>query len=493
MGISQVFLVLVRLLVLVVLARWITPAEFGLAGIVLLVVGFSDMIAGLGISLAIIQRKELSDGHIVAGWGINLAMSLMFAAMLYAASSTFAFYAGQEELVPLFQLSVLLFPINACSAIPKALLSRELRFKRLAVIDMVAFTLGYGIVGIVLAVQNYGALSLLSASLARAFLSMFLLWWVAPRFRFQRVSWQVCKDLLAVGPGYGIAQVGNYLARNADRFVVFKVFGAATLGVYTQAFMLAQHPENFLGQTIDQVLFPIMSSCQDDLQWVRRTFCRGCVLFGAFISPLTIPLITASTEVVLIALGPQWEEAGPVFQVMAFLLVIHFVNKLNICLTRATGAVYRRAWRIWMHLVLVLAFVWIGSSYNLIMVAIGVGVAALINLIMMTQLSLYLMQMSWGTFLKQFVRPGSIYIAVLAITWCATDLTRDAIAIDAAVVAVSLLVTFGIYASLIAFAPGLLLGDESQWMLNSIWKAIPSRFRDVRLVQQFLHQARVAS
>ena len=493
LGSSQAFLILIRLLVLIILARWITPEEFGLAGLVLLIVVFSDMVAGLGIVQAMVQRKNLNDQHISAGFAIVFLLSLVFAGALYLASPAISRYAEQDSLGPLLQIAVLIFPINACLVIPKALLQRKLMFKQLAASEVIAFSMGYGLVGVVMALLGFGAVTLLAASIARSFLSACLLWWFAPKFRFSIPGREACQDLLKVGPGFGIAQIGNYLARNSDRFVVFHTFGPAAMGIYDRAFMLSQYPEKFLGQTMDHVLFPIMSNCQDDLERVKRAFCRGCILFAGFSFPCTIPLIVASTEIVVVVLSPQWAPAGPVFRVLAFLLAIRFLNKLNECLTRAVGAVYRRAWRIWVHLLMILVFVWIGSIYGLVPVAIGVGVAAVLNFLLMTHLSLKLLKMSWLTYLRQFIRPGSAYVVTLVTAWVVAAIVREATGSNVLVIASSFVITVLFYTVMLLKNPSLILGAEADWILNALWNAVPTRLHHFKPIRRLLHQDPLAS
>ena len=494
-GSSQAFLIVIRLLVMIVLARFITPKEFGLAELVLLIIGFSDMIAGMGILPAIVQRKDLNDEHLSAGFVTIFLLSLFFAIAFFLLAPAIATYTEYESLTQLLQFAVLLFPINACTVVPKALMLRNLKFKQLALVEMVAFTVGYGLVGIVMALMGYGAVTLLAASIARASLYLVLLWRFTPRISYCWPGRLAYQELLSVGPGYGIAQIGNYLARNADRVVVFQAFGAAAMGIYGRAFMLSEYPERLLGQTMDHVLFPVIASCQDDMERVKKAFCRGSVLFAAFSFPATIPLIVASDEIVSLVLGPQWVAAGPVFQILAFLLVIRFLNKLNECLTRAAGAVYRRAWRIWLHLPMILFFAWMGTRVDqgLVPVAIGVGIAALLNYIQMTQLSLELLGLSWSNYFKQFVRPGTVYAITLVATGAVAMIVRRTTHADILVLVSSLLVPILVYATLLLKNPNIVLGAESNWILNALWSTVPSRLRGYWLVQRMLHQQPAAS
>lgn len=480
-------MILVRLLVMVILARWITPAEFGTAELVLLIIGFSNMVAGMGITPAIVQRKDLEDRHVTAGLATVGFFSLSFAVFFFALSPTIAAFAEKPSLTPLLQLAVLLFPLNACVAVPKALLQRSLQFKRLAIIEIIAFTLGYGLVGAGMALMGFGAVTLLAASLARATLYATLVWRVAPKFRFEIPTRQAFADLMKMGPGFGIAQIGNYLAKNADRAIVFRAFGDAAMGIYGRAFMLGEYPEQVLGRTLDQVLFPVMSSCQDSQERLRRVYRRGCVLLASFSFPCIIPLIIASDEVVLLVLGPQWSQAGPIFRVIAFVLAIRFLNKLNECLTRAVGAVYRRAWRVWSHAAMIVIFAWVGSQFDLNKVVVCVGLATVIYSFLMMHLSLKLLGVSWAAHLASLKRPTLVFAFTLTVAWLVAALIRQHEGANLSVIAICLFVPLLVHTTILIKWPRLLFGAESEWMLNAIWNTLPSQFRSIRFIQLLLH------
>ena len=141
---------------------------------------------------------------------------------------------------------------------------------------------------------------------------------------------------------------------------------------------------------------------------------------------------------------------------------------------------------------MVLIFASVGSHFGLIWVAVGVATAALLNFLLMTQLSLKLVGMSWSCFLGQFIKPASIYGVSLLTTWFAAIATREATNSDLLVIGSSILVPIVLYGTLIVMAPSLLLGAETRWIFDVLWGTVPLRFRELRLVQQVLRHGEAA-
>ena len=492
MGSGQIILIVVRLMVLAILARWLGPAEFGLVGMVLVILGFFELLAGMGIAQAIVQRKDLEERHIAAGLVLIVSMSLGISLLLYFASGALSRFLGREELAPVLQMTTVIFPLKALGTMPLAVLLRNLRFKALALIEIVSFTLGYGLVGIVLALLGFGVWSLVAAFAGRVILETIFAWIAMPRFRFSSMNAQTFKEILSIGPGFAVAQLGGNLSVSVDRVIVFKIFGAAATGLYDRAFTLARYPEILIAHTIDKVMFPILSDCQDDLVRMRRAYCDGCTFMFGIACAMTIPLIVAGNEIILLALGPGWEEAVPLFQVFSLILVIRFGNRLNESISRAMGAVYRRAWRVWMQLALIMAFCWFGAGFGLFYVVIGVGFALLINFLLQSNLSLSLLEMRWGDWAKLFAKPLCLYLAAISVTWYAVSSVRQSTESLALILAVSLLIPGVLYSVILWKSPHFILGSQSQRFFDLLWGIIPARLRAVSLVQSLLRQPKAS-
>lgn len=488
MGSSQIGSAVFRLLVLAILARWITPEEFGAVGLVLMVIAFSEIVAGLGVGQAIIQRKTLTEEHIASGFIVVLILGIFFAGLIFSLSGFIADLTGQENLQPLLRVSVLLFPIKAFDAVYRSLLLRKLNFSALALVEIASYSLGYGLVGVVLAFRDFGAMAIVLGTIAQYLLSSLMLWKIAPRLHLSCFNLQSGQEILKLSLGFNLTNVAFFLSQNTDKLIVFLMLGAQSMGLYGRALALTLYPGVLIGQPLDQVIFPILSTCQDDISRLKRAFRGGFTLLAAVAWPITIPLVVAAREIILLVLGPQWGQAAPVFQVLVLVVVVRFANKLNDSLTRAKGAVYRRAWRQWLYLATTALLCWVGSFFGLVEVAVGAGVAYFINYAFMSYLNLNLLGMNWGEYLGMVLKPLCIYITVLACTLLAASSMRDMLDSSILVIVLCFLIPFLLYGLLIYFAPRLLLGAETEWIMNSLWRMVPRVVQNNRVAQRILHQ-----
>src|SRR6266446_3877522 len=152
--------VLSLLLVTIVLARLLTPADFGLAAAALMVIGFSAIFAELGIGPALVQRQHLQTMHVRSGFTLLFGLGVLFYALSWLAAPVIAGLFGLEELTPILRVVALIFPAQGLGIVAESLLQRDLRFRCVAGLDTVAVVLGYGGVGITLAIFGFAAWAL---------------------------------------------------------------------------------------------------------------------------------------------------------------------------------------------------------------------------------------------------------------------------------------------------------------------------------------------
>src|SRR5437016_2232474 len=148
------------LLVLVVLARLLTPAEFGLAAVALMVIGFSTVFSEFGIGPAVVQRPHLRTAHLCSGFTLSVLFGVMIGALIWVTAPAVAGFFRLEELTHILRILAVIFPVQGLAVIADALLQRELRFRCLAVLEVVAVVLGYGVLGVTLATLGFGAWAL---------------------------------------------------------------------------------------------------------------------------------------------------------------------------------------------------------------------------------------------------------------------------------------------------------------------------------------------
>jgi PST family polysaccharide transporter len=455
------------LLVVLVLARLLTPADFGLAAAALMVIGFSAIFSEFGIGPAVVQRPELRTAHLRSGFTLSLVLGVLLGAMLWAAAPAVAGFFRLEQLTPILRVLAVIFPLQSFGVIADSLLQRELRFRCLAVLEMVAVVVGYGAVGITLAALGFGPWALVGAHLTQTLLKTALMLVVRPHPAWPLLDRRACGELLYFGGGFTASRFSNYLAGQGEHLVIGRCLGAVALGVYGRAYQLMAAPAVLFGNVLDRVLFPAMVQIQDQPKRLAEAYRRCTALIALVIFPLSALLVLLAPEVVLVLLGPDWQAVTLPLQILGVGMLFRTGCKISDSLVRATGAVYRRTWRQTAYAVAVIAGAWVGQQWGLEGVAVAVLVTLALNFFLMAQLGLCLAEMSWRTFGAAHL-PGLILAALVAVP----------VAITAAALRTwecsPLLVLGGSLAAvlpcllLVRRLPGPFLGEDGKWMARKL-------------------------
>jgi O-antigen/teichoic acid export membrane protein len=463
-----------KLLVLVLLTRLLSPADFGIVGAALIVIGFSLAFSQLGMGPALVQRAELESRHISTAFVASTGFGLGIAGLVWLLAPAIARFFHIDQLVPVVRALSILFPLAGMSSVAENLAQRDMRFRLLANTDVVAYSVGYGLVGIVLAILGFGPWALVGGQIMQALLRAGMLLRVYPPIMRPRPSWGCFRDLMGFGMGLSVARLGVILANQADNLVVGRWLGAVTLGLYSRAYQLMSVPTALLGDVFDKVLFPTMSRVQHEPGRLTTAYLQGTAIVGLVTLPAGVVAAAVAPELVSVAFGSRWLALVPPFQVLALGMMFRTSYRMSDSLSRATGRVYRRAWRQALYAVLVFLGAWIGQRYGLTGVAAGVLGALFLNYVLMAQLGLSVLNISWGAFLRAQLPSVWLTILIGAATLGTMVGTRHLGLHPVVGLAAGLLVAVIIGLLAAVLAPRLVLGEHGIRMrdtLRSYWAA----------------------
>ncbi len=335
-GASQVTLQLTRLVVAIVVARLLTPTEYGLAAAALvfasLVLVFSDMAFGA----ALVQRKTLTDDDRCTAFWITLGCGVVFTVAGFLLASSVAALYGQPDVGPLMAALSFSFVLTAIGATQQALLLREMNFRRLELMTM-AGSLSGGAAAVVLAVLGQGAWAIIAQALVMAAVSSALYWHASswrPRFSFSRAS---ARDLW----GFSGYLMGHrflyYLHQNADNFLIGRYIGPAALGTYAVAYNVMLTPASRIGGPLQRVLAPAFSRMQDEPERIAAAWARVTRLIGAIAIPGMVALVIVAPDFVPVVLGSHWDNAVPVVQILAWVGILQALQSVDVDILMARG------------------------------------------------------------------------------------------------------------------------------------------------------------
>lgn len=334
---SQYLGILISLIVAGILARLLSPQDFGVVAIATVIITFFGIFSELGIAPAIIQNKELTNKELNEIFSFTIWMGLIISACFFVASWAIASYYKDSKLILICQLlSVNLF-FAAINIVPNALIFKNKKFQFIAIRSIFVQITG-GTIAIVAALLGAGVYALLINPI---FSSIFIFLFSIRQYP-QKVylTWgaESMKKILSFSLYQFFFNVINYFSRNLDKLLIGRFMGLSPLGYYDKSYRLMMLPLQNITAVLTPVMHPVLSNLQNDLQQLERSYLK-VVRFLAFIGfPLSAFLWFSAYEVMMIVFGNQWEPSVPAFQILALSVGIQIILSSSGSIFQAANA-----------------------------------------------------------------------------------------------------------------------------------------------------------
>jgi len=355
----------------IILARLLMPEDFGILAMATMVTGLAGVFRELGLGQALVQRRELEPTHTTSAFWGTLIMGTGMCGLVLAAAPYVGAYFEEPRMVPVLQVISLTFLISPFGAVPRALLQRELDFKRLFFVGL-AGSISYAAVGISMALTGYGYWSLVAALLTSSVVEMMAICTVTGYLPPMIPSLRGIRDLYSFGVAVTGVGLFSYIATRVDYFVIGRQLDSTALGLYTRAYQLSTYPVSKLSSTLYPVLFPTFSHMQDELERTRRAFGRVLTVLALSGFPALCLLAVTAPELIPLLLGPQWAGAVVPIQILSAVGMLRILGNPGGALVKAQGAVYGELWRQAVRAGLVGMGAWIGANWGIVGVSCGV-------------------------------------------------------------------------------------------------------------------------
>ena len=300
----------------IVLARLLLPADFGLVAMVTSITGLGQAFADLGLSEATIQHPEISHKQISNLFWINFAIGLLLTSITAALGPFLAWFYHEPVIRNIAFVTSLTFVIGGLRVQHDALLRRQMRFKALAVRDVVACTLAVPF-AIFLAWRGAGYWAIVAMPLALNGIQMLLSWGTVRWIPSLPRRGAGVRSMITFGGNIAISYLIFTVNGNADNVLVGWYWGAGPLGLYSRAYNLLMLPVRQLGGPARSVAIPAFSRVQDEPERLAHFYLRATNLIMWIAAPIFGFLFVAAVPVIVLALGQRWEAAAPVFQILA--------------------------------------------------------------------------------------------------------------------------------------------------------------------------------
>lgn len=318
--------VVVQVASTILLARLLSPYDFGLVAMVAALVGFAPMLIDLGTSDASAQKTYITEAEVSALFWLNIGMGGILTGLLVALSGSIADFFGEPVLTGIAAVWSLTFIMAAISTQHYALMRRAMQFRQLAIIDVGSNVMS-SILAIALAFAGWGYWALVSKPILASGLAAVGVWmscpWVPGR---PRVTSEV-KELVGFGMGVTGFTMTDYLARSADRVALGYFYGAGQLGYFQNAFMIYSNLLSIVAEPSHNIAVSSLSKLRHNVDQLRRYWATALSLLTFFSVPAFAVLAVTGQDFVVLLLGQKWAPAGPLLAIFAIRGIAHSVER----------------------------------------------------------------------------------------------------------------------------------------------------------------------
>jgi len=357
-------------IIFIVLARLLSPRDFGLIGMLNIFIQISQTLVDGGFSLALIQKKNADEEDYSSVFYINLAVSTALYFVIFFTAPLIATFYKQPILTELLRVISLIFIINAFSYVQNARLTKEMRFKTLMITHIPSIVIA-GIISIAMALLNFGVWSIVAMQLGSGFVYSVLIWFYAKWKPLLSFNKEKAKKLFSFGGKLLGAGVLTTVYNNIFLVIIGKFFPINNVGYYDNAYNVSNAPSSTFTAVLNTVTFPVFSSIQDDNKRLREGYKKIMQQAFFIICPAYCLAIVLANPLFQLFFSDKWLPAVPYFQWLCIPAIFQPLNTYNLNILNVKGR---------SDIFLKLQLVRRGISIALIFVVIPFGMQALLIL-----------------------------------------------------------------------------------------------------------------
>lgn len=320
----------------IVLARLLSPDEYGLIGILTIFISVFNAIVDSGFTNALIRKNNASDTDYSTVFYVNMVVSVFMAAALFLCARPIASFFGREELVALTQAMSCIVIINALSIVQKARTTKAIDFKIQTKITLISAIIS-GVIGIVMAYMGYGVWALVGQQISCQLLTTALFWiynkWL-PSLVF---SWESFREMWSFGWKLLVSGLIDTLWKEIYQVVIGKCYAPETLGLYTRAKQFSDLCSTNLTSIIQRVSYPVLSSIQDDKVRLREAYKKviKTTMLPTFV--LMFGMAAVAKPMIMVLIGEKWLGCVGFLQIICIYGALYPLHAINLNMLQVQG------------------------------------------------------------------------------------------------------------------------------------------------------------
>jgi len=320
----------------IILARLLSPREFGLIGMITVFIAVSESFINSGFSQALIRKKDCTQTDYSTVFFFNILVGVVLFIILFFSAPAIAKFFNEPELKSIVQVLGFVLIISSITLIQRTILTKRIDFKLQARISVIA-SVGSGIIAIIMAYNSFGVWSLVMQRLIKEAFNSVLLWlwnrW-KPMLVFSNQSFN---ELFGFGSKLLLVGLIDTLYRNIYFIVIGKYFSAQELGFYTRADQFKSLPSKNLNNIIGRVSYPVLSTMQDDIPRLKSNYVKliRSTMFITFI--LMLGMAAVAEPMVIVLIGEKWRPSIIYLQMLCFVGMMYPLHALNLNMLQVQG------------------------------------------------------------------------------------------------------------------------------------------------------------
>ena len=433
-----------------VMARLLTPADFGLVAMSAVVLRFGGYFAQMGMGQALIQKKEVSAEDIRVAFTSTFFLGLFFSGLFFALAPLATIIFDNPKIIPIVRVMSLSFFLSGLSSTSMTILRKKMDFKILSIVEVSSYLFSYISVGVILAYLGFGYWSIVLAGLSQIVFSAIISYAIVRHNLIFLFEWKYYKPLLSFGSKVSLISMLEFLRSNLDTLVVGRIFSASILGIYNRAFELISLPVYYLTNNFSKVLFPAFSIIQDDRKKMRNAFLTSIALVGYILVPICYGVSAAAEQLVLTLLGIKWTESIAVLSILAIGMPFRVYTNISGIICEATATLNIKAIFQVIYIALLATLYFLLREYGIVGIAISFVIAEFCLITAYVVVTKKLLVYTVLDFLKAVI-PGILTGGITGIGIHGIALLLKSYAISSALILIIQIITGGLLVILLLF------------------------------------------
>ncbi|MDQ6733564.1 MAG: lipopolysaccharide biosynthesis protein [Nitrospirota bacterium] len=399
----------------ILVARWLSPSDYGVMALVGIWTGTIAMVADMGLGWAIVQFADVEERELQSCFWITLLTTGAAYLVLYAFAPAIARWFESPQLTDVLRVSSVMLLVIAFRLVPDAMMKKRLQFDKIAQAEIISAAAGIPVM-LVLAWTGAGVWALVFGGLVQGLVGSVALIAFSPWYPR---GWSFTGGRIRAMLRYSVAAIGATLGWSVysqiDSMIVGKLAGEQTLGIYAMGKQLAIMPVTKISVVVNQLAGPVMARLQHDQERLRASFLRVVRLVTCLTLPICVGLGLVANDLIRVALGDKWAAVVPLFQVFCIYALTHSVEVL---LPPVLFARYRSGfilkWTVALLIVMPGPFVIGAQWYGAMGVAFALVVIYPLAMVWMARETLKELNLSAGELLRQ-LSPVAVPSAIMAL------------------------------------------------------------------------------